>query len=1098
MSRAGGISRFDRVRELFDRAIALDPAARQKMLDEACAEDGSLKREVLDLLREDADGSRGLTAPGMGGAWLAQELSGTDEPGSEAPPKQIGEFEILREIGRGGMGIVYEARQREPERRVALKVIHPGLLSPSMLRRFRRETRAMAALKHPGIVQLFEVGHATGPSGGVGQPFLVMELVEGVSLRARARERSWSVNERLALVAMLCDAVHHAHQKGIVHRDLKPDNIVIQDAPARTGVTGTAVRLGIEPKILDFGVSRLMESDETGSMRTNIGQIVGTIPYLSPEQALGDPAATDTRSDVYALGVIAFELLTGKLPFRVEGLPTSAAVQVVLSTPHERLRSIDPTIPRDVQTIVHKAMNRDPAARYPSAAELGADIRRYLAHEPILARAPSWTYVTGRFVRRHRLLAATIAVSGVLVAASVVAMALAWSDATRTREKALWQSYVSAMSAASASVASGDIAAARRQLESTPPQHRGWEFRHLYSRLDQSREVLRSTWRPPLVPVFDADGALILVSADGARRVRRPDGASVYEPLDPRLRIWLAAHGGAMTTPFAWPENAVYWQESVGGPVRSTTLKAWPGWADSSVQESTISRDGSTIAVRLHSASGYAAVVARLSDGEGTAVNFNATDQAARIALNQDGTRLAVATTADNAVPQHVRLIDTRTGAELSRTPPLERAAYSMALAPDGDEVVVALQNGHLERWRFTPGTAEMLRRLPFDQDAPRNLRLSPDGTTLAAGSRDGVLRLFDARSLEPIASLIGHETEIVGVEFDPADGRVVTTGTDGTVRFWDAAPAPTLPLVLGPHEHLVHPVAIVESRREVLVGSWDKTVAVYSLETGARRASVTLDGFVQHAVVSPDERLVSVREFRRPNRLLNLQTLETVRTFPIEAREGDSLPLFDRESRRVTLSLPLESGRAIVGDVATGEVSEIPIQALSAFVGPTLSAAADLIGVSAARDGRTHTVLYRLSDGKEVLSRPTNWIALESMAFSSDGRWFAITGEDNTIDLFDSRTLERLGVFKGHTREVLAMVFSPDGARMFSADLTGVIRIWDTRTFDEVGQLRGHESHIRRLAISKDGRHLVSGSRDGTARVWSVPAPVDSAHRGD
>lgn len=1074
-------ARMERARELFGEALDLPASERHAFLERACAGDDRLRYEVLELLEVDAREQQASPNPGEGVEWLARQVFGAVEQ-SEPVPQRLGEFRVVRQIGQGGMGIVYEAVQDRLHRRVAIKVLHPGLLGPGAVRRFHRESRAMAALAHPHIVRLLEAG-TDGPASSA-RPYLVMEYVDGPSLRQWCQNNLPTVEERLQMLVDLCEAVQHAHQKGIVHRDLKPDNILVVDANKLTETSGTKVRSGPQPKILDFGVSRLLEDDADDPVVTRVGQVVGTAPYLSPEQAEGSASRVDTRSDVYALGVIAFELLTERLPFEVHGLDTSAAIRVVLNSTPARLRTINPVLHPDLQTVVHKAMHRDPAQRYNSAAEFGADIRRYLAHEPVLAREPSWTYVTSRFVRRHRALTGVIVTASVLIAASVVAMAFAWADARRTREAAVRQRYLSAMSAASVALASGDLSTARRELEATPPEHRGWEYEHLATRLDQSRECIRAAFKAPFVAVSVPGFGLTLANTYDVARL--PENGSAPEPLDPRLRLWVAAHASVFPGSMPWTEGVVYCAPDAKSPLKALRLDKWPAWADV-VHEACMSADGSTLALRAGDQVRDNLLVQRLDRVDGFGVELRIEHQVARIALSGDGRQVALAEGGENPRPACVRVLDSSTGKELYHTPPLPRAVASLVLRDGGRDMVLALQNGALQRWDLGSSPPQMIAEAPIVQDALRNLCLSADGTRLVGASRDGVVKLFNSETLELIADLMGHESEIFGAAFDAASGKIVSTGTDSTIRMWDPARPVSRPLVLRGHTKLVHPIAISETRHQVLTGSWDSSIAAYSLETGERLATTPVNSYVQQLVLSPDERWIAMREYQQPARLLDATTLQVVYEYKAESR-GDKIPMFDKDSTRFTIALEPWNNRVWVGDVQSGAVKEIPFAEMSHFVGPLISHAAGLVAVSEARRGEFCTALYALTDGRERFVRPCRRIALESMAFTADGTAFAITGENDAIDLLDARNFHTIGTFRGHTREVLAIVFSPDSTRLFSADLTGVIRIWDARTFEEVGQLRGHESHIRRLAISADGKHLVSGSHDTTARVWSIP----------
>ncbi|MGP8225451.1 MAG: serine/threonine protein kinase, partial [Terracidiphilus sp.] len=298
----------------------------------------------------------------------------------------------------------YEAEQDQPRRTVALKVLKPGLASPEILRRFERESQVLGRLQHPGIAQIYAAGSADTGLGP--QPYFAMELIHGEPLRAYAESHHLDVRQRLELMAKVGDAVEHAHQRGIIHRDLKPGNILVEENG--------------QPKILDFGVARATDSDTHATQQTDVGQLIGTLAYMSPEQVLADPLELDTRSDVYALGVILYELLAEKLPYPVSN-QVHEAVRTIREEDPIRLSSVSRAYRGDVETIVAKALEKDKARRYASAADLTNDLRRYLADEPITARPASTIYQLRKFTRRHKtLVGATAAVFVVLVAGIIV------------------------------------------------------------------------------------------------------------------------------------------------------------------------------------------------------------------------------------------------------------------------------------------------------------------------------------------------------------------------------------------------------------------------------------------------------------------------------------------------------------------------------------------------------------------------------------------------------------------------------------------------------------------------------------------------------
>jgi eukaryotic-like serine/threonine-protein kinase len=417
--------RWQRIESIFHAALEREPSRRAEFVLQACAGDDSLRQEVESLLAESGEEESFLDEPAMQVAAKAIASSSgaarSETTAAGSHPAFIGRYRVIRLLGEGGMGTVYEAEQEEPRRVVALKVIRPGLATAERLRRFRHESEALARLQHPGIAQIYDAG--TADTGLGPQPYFAMELVRGDSLDRYAATHPLNTRERLALMARICEAVHHAHQRGLIHRDLKPGNILIDE-------TG-------QPKILDFGVARLTEAEAQLTVQTELGQIVGTLAYMSPEQVTGDPQGVDTRSDVYSLGVILYELLTGRLPYDVSGRKLHEAVQTIREADPSPLSSISRNYRGDVETIVGKALEKDKTRRYASAAALAADIEHYLNDEPILARPPSASYQLMKFARRNRALVIGVAAAFVVLVAGIAVSTTMAIKARRAGESAI-------------------------------------------------------------------------------------------------------------------------------------------------------------------------------------------------------------------------------------------------------------------------------------------------------------------------------------------------------------------------------------------------------------------------------------------------------------------------------------------------------------------------------------------------------------------------------------------------------------------------------------------------------------------------------------
>lgn len=432
--------RDERIADLFHLAAELPESSRSEFLRERCAGDAALQAEVEALLAADSHGQNAsfLSPPAR---TPGQFAGGSDAQGGSSKPNwtgdterllaagtQIGRYRILNVIASGGMGTVYEATQEHPRRTIALKVIRAGQVSVSMLKRFEYEAQVLGSLQHPGIAQVYEAGEHTqaasereGPSQVA---FIAMELVGGARpLVEYAAAGSLSLRDRIELMAKVCDAVQYAHQKGVIHRDLKPGNVLV-DASG-------------QPKIIDFGVARAMNSDiDAVTQQTSAGQLIGTLRYMSPEQCEGNSSKIDTRSDVYALGVVLYELLAGRLPYDLSSSSVASVPRIICENPPLRPSAVVQSLRGDIETIILKTLEKEPEQRYQSAGDLTADLRRWLADEPIHARQPSAVYQLRKFARRNRSLVAGVVVAVLALVAGIAGTTWQAFRATQQRDLA--------------------------------------------------------------------------------------------------------------------------------------------------------------------------------------------------------------------------------------------------------------------------------------------------------------------------------------------------------------------------------------------------------------------------------------------------------------------------------------------------------------------------------------------------------------------------------------------------------------------------------------------------------------------------------------
>ncbi len=1063
--------------------------------------------------------------------------------------RQFAGYELLEELGRGGMGVVFRARHMRLDRVVALKVIATGELSTPLAReRFRREAEVAAALDHPRIVPIFEVGEHAG------WPFFAMRWVPGSNLATAGAAGGLSPTRVAEIVATIGRALHHAHQRGVLHRDLKPENVLLDEEGG--------------PHLTDFGLARRLDAESPLS-RSQV--VLGTPGYLSPEQASGDPGRITTATDIHGLGAVLFQLLTGRPPF--VGATSIDTVRQVLEVEAPLLRTLRPEIDRDLETICQKCLQKDPRRRYPSAEAVAAELERWLRHEPIEARpAVPWDRFT-KWTRRRPWVAATFGVVILALLGTIGVLTVANRRIRASQHFAETQAEESRKRLIRLNVVAGN------QLLRSGEDHQAllWFVEALrLEKDDAAREdvhrrryaaVLRRGPRLSQIwfhggfvhgAAFSRDGSRALTHAeDNTIRVWRTDtGEAVSSPIlmeSLAIRVFINADG-TQAVSASWSGHLQWWDVATArriGPPRpflpgrnSVMVDRDHRWLIARVEGGlqTFDLETGTIAGPLFADAGDVIKIFLSPHGDraagansrhsmrtwevpsgtplGLPIQLPATPKIA--AFSTDGRRLVVAYGDSDEV---IGTWDVLTGEPLMTPVKPGGDLFECEFSPDGRWIVTGSWSGAARIFDSSSG-------LPIGSSMRHRRGVShaifnPTGTTLATASWDNTARLWDPLSGEPASPSLHHAGYVTTLEFGPGGETLLTSGQDQTARLWNMSNTSPARLVLR-HQGLVRRARFSSDAARILTCGIDGYARVWDATSGELLLALRHPAAVIEALFHPSERHIFTACQDGNGRVWNALTgLEEVGPFAHGtnitgasfSRDGDCIltagrdgiaRVWDSATARLISATPphgapeiqakfhpdgrriltaSHDGTARIWDARTGEPKGPVLAHTTKVWAAAFSPDGDrmITACSDASQLAREAHLWDVATGKPIGAPLPHNDGVLHVEFSPDGQYVATSGEDTFTKIWDARTGEALIPAMRHESYSVWASFSPNSLHLLTVSSDGSARIWDVADGEPITPPLRHERAVVFGTWSPDGRRVLTCSFDGTARVWDV-----------
>jgi len=1043
-----------------------------------------------------------------------------------APWPHVRGYEILSVIGSGGMGIVYKARHRDLNRTIALKMLRRAALQdPELRERFQAEAEAVAKLQHPNIIQVFEVGTVETKHGGwQHSPFISLEFVDGGSLQSKTNSPQ-SPQYAARIVEKLARAAHAAHQVGVIHRDLKPANVLLTTSG--------------EPKIADFGVAKQIanERDASGRFVTQLGTAVGTPEYMAPEQVWCDTATG--AIDIYALGVILYELLTARVPFQAE--TSLETMELVINQEPVSPKLLQPSLPRDLETICLKCLQKTADRRYATADALADDLNRWLEHKPIHARPVGRLERTIRLIKRNPsiaaltglvILVALTGIAGVIWgwskaqananeahanAAEAETNAAAASEAARLAEERAgserFERYRSSILAASSALQVHNVLAARRALDAAPVEHRNWEWRYIDRQLDVSHEIYRRVQTREVENFASTDGLHIGRREGTNITVWNANKRMNSSSIEGAPNDGLGPYGKLMVS-LAEDQSVTLWNlerktvQAVlrGGPGNITAINFSPNGAQLAISSNAgdariwdcatgklvhtlrgpdlahgqiaFSDDGKWLAAPdWHKRTAH---IWNALTGELTAILKGHLGDVTAVRFSPDSSRLL---TVEDHPTYRLRLWETATSRLIAEMKGHTNRLTDISFSPDGSHIASTGMDQTIWLWDGVTGKKNFTLR--GHSGWVNKARFSHDGKQLVSASHDHSIRLWDVGNGNALAVLLGHTDIVQNVAYLDDRATLVSYSDDGSIRYWNLKELERDGQLQG-HTSFVYGVAMHPDNKHVASASWDGTVRVWDSRAGREVLSIP----------HPNKTIVTALAYHPKGHILASTGRENA-VYLWNSTTGEllhewSCPNHPFLESRLAFNPP---GTLLACGGSDGCVRVLDVNTkleVAVFKGHR-DTVRDVVfspdGRFLASGGDCVDRTIRIWDLEtkaqvHVLEAQTDRV--NTLTFSADGKLLASGSTDGVVRFWDITNGVQLATLK-HQAKVYGLAFTPNGSRLATACADNTIRLWDVVTRQEVAELRGHTSYAHAIAFTSDGTRLVSASGDSTLRVWDT-----------